>query len=372
MEALGLLAGGIAHDFNNFLTVMSGNLDLAKREPGNLEYLDHAQRATDRAADLTRQLLGFSRRQVVRPEIIDLGESVRNAMHLLERLIGENIRLAVRCDGPCCIRADVGHIEQIVVNLAVNARDAMPDGGSLEFSIRSVEFANATAWFGGVLRPGRYAELAVTDSGTGFPVDRLEELFEPFATTKAAGSGTGLGLSIVRSLTECANGGVFVEPGDSGGSRFRVLFPHTYETPRALEAKTPIGDQAGSESVLVVEDDPSLRSLLVRCLRSKGFDVRSAPNGIRARELFEGPGREGFDALISDVVMPGVSGFELSLEFRRCYPGAAVLLISGYSAGEFDPVPDGCQFLAKPFSPAELVSALRGALDSRPVASSAT
>ena len=371
MESVGRLAGGVAHDFNNLLTVISGHTELALEglAEGNplRDDLDAIGSAAKSAARLTEQLLAFSRRQVIRPEIIDLAEVISQVHRMLARLLGEDISLEVRCKpGLGRVRFDRVQCEQILMNLAVNARDAMPQGGKL-----IIEAANEhiTRDPGGqtATQPGRYVRLSVMDTGTGLSDEAREHLFEPFFTTKEPGRGTGLGLAMVFGAVS-QNGGrmeVHSEPGL--GSTFSIFLPRVDE-PRSRP--TPAFTQAstGMELLVLVEDDEAVRSFTSTVLTRHGYRVKVFANGVSALDtLVNTPDSERPDLLITDVIMPGMNGHVLASRLSARFPGLRILFCSGYNDGSEmrgGPMPETTEFLQKPFSSQALLHRVRAILDS--------
>ncbi|MGH7526451.1 MAG: response regulator, partial [Gemmatimonadales bacterium] len=372
LEAVGQLAGGIAHDFNNLLTAILSSTDMAARELPEShpvrEYLSEIHRASDRAADLTRQLLAFSRRQVLRLEVLDLAEVVNEAERMLRRVIGEDVRLETRLTaGVPPVRADRGQLLQVLMNLAVNARDAMPSGGALTLATghQIVDRTTATTHRG--MTPGEYSVLAVSDTGTGMDEATQSRIFEPFFTTKPSGKGTGLGLSMVYGIVKQVEGYVQVDSQPAKGATFTIYLPAApgatavVRTPRRQRIR-----MHGDETVLVAEDEPGVRSPVRRILAAHGYRVLDAPTGMGALEAAEQhQGR--IDLLLTDVVMPGMNGGELARRLRGVRPQCRVLYMSGYSTeavatqGVLTP---GAAFLQKPFSVEELVLRVREVLDS--------
>jgi len=370
MEAVGQLAGGIAHDFNNLLTAILGNTQLLLRElpPGDSKRgdVEEIRKASERAASLTRQLLAYSRRQMLQPEVLDLNVVVAEMDKMLRRLIGEHIALvAVPTPDLGRVRADPNQIEQVIVNLAVNARDAMPDGGKLTIETANVDLDEtfAQAHLGSV--PGSYAMLAVTDTGAGMDASVRAHLFEPFFTTKEVGKGTGLGLATVYGIVKQSGGyiSVYSEPGR--GTSFKIYLPRI-ETPAA----TPPGPQKGgaargSETVLVVEDEPAVLTLSRRALEAQGYVVLAASDAAAALRVVERHGGT-IHLLLTDVVMPGLSGRELADRLVAQRPGIRVLYMSGYPGDavvQHGTLPSGSAFLQKPFSPDGLARKVRDVLD---------
>ncbi len=369
MEAIGNLAGGIAHDFNNLLTGMIGYIKFAQRalQPGSQVRtdVDEVERAARRAAALTSQLLSYARRQMVMPTVVDLNETVRALEPLLRRLIGEDVAIAVEL-APALwpTRIDPGQLEQVVVNLAVNARDAMPSGGHLTIVTRNVTLTAPPAADDPVA-PGDFAELAVSDDGSGMPPEVISRIFEPFFTTKPAGQGTGLGLAVCYGIVRQAEGHIAVESAVGRGTTIRVLLPRGAAAPVAPAAEETDDDPGGHETILLAEDDAAVRTLAVRTLAEAGYTVLAAADGASAAAL--AAGRNGsIDLLIADVVMPDRNGRELADELRRARPSLPVVFMSGYT--EDNVLRRGVllgrtPFVPKPFTPGELRRAVRAALD---------
>ncbi len=358
LEAVGRLAGGIAHDFNNLVTAITGYSDLLllRLAPDAQERheLQEIKRAGERAAALTRQLLAFSRSQVLRPEVLDLNAVVVGTESRLHRLIGEDIRLVHHLDpelGP--VRADRGQIEQVLLNLAVNARDAMPRGGSLLLETSTAWIESPLAKPEVTVEPGEYALLTVTDSGDGMPPEVLDRVFEPFFTTKDPGKGTGLGLSTVYGIITQSGGYIWAYSELGEGSTFKIYLPRVASEPAAerREAESP-PVRGGHGRILVVEDEDAVRNLIVKILELHGYDVLAAAGGRRALEVC-GVCGDGIDLVISDMVMPDIRGPELEKLLAVQAPGAKLLFISGYPGyaivqrGE---LPAGTPFLQKPFT----------------------
>jgi len=370
MEAVGQLAGGIAHDFNNLLTAILGNTQLLLRElpPGDAMHgdVEEIRKASERAASLTRQLLAYSRRQMLQPEVLDLNVVMAEMDKMLRRLIGEHIDLvAVFAPDLGRVRADPNQIEQVIVNLAVNARDAMPDGGKLTIATANVDLDEtfAQAHLGSV--PGSYAMLAVTDTGVGMDATVRAHLFEPFFTTKEVGKGTGLGLATVYGIVKQSGGYISVSSAPGHGSSFKIYLPRI-ATPAEPPAGAPKGGPApGSETVLVVEDEPAVLTLSRRALESQGYVVLAASDADAALRVVERHGGM-IHLLLTDVVMPGLSGRELADRLSAQRPGIRVLYMSGYPGDavvQHGTLPLGSAFLQKPFSPDGLARKVRDVLD---------
>jgi two-component system cell cycle sensor histidine kinase/response regulator CckA len=370
MEAVGQLAGGIAHDFNNLLTAILGNTQLLLRDlpPGDAKRgdVEEIRKASERAASLTRQLLAYSRRQMLQPEVLDLNVVVAEMDKMLRRLIGEHISL-VTVPAPDLgrVRADPNQIEQVLVNLAVNARDAMADGGKLTIETANVDLDDAFAQthLGSV--PGPYSMIAVTDTGTGMDATVRAHLFEPFFTTKEVGKGTGLGLATVYGIVKQSDGyiSVYSEPGR--GSTFKIYLPRIDAPPDTAPAPAKGGADRGTETILVVEDEPAVLTLSRRALEAQGYLVLAAGDAAAALRLVERHGGT-IHMLLTDVVMPGLSGRDLADKLAARRPGIRVLYMSGYPGDavvQHGELPPGSAFLQKPFSPDSLARKVRDVLD---------
>jgi signal transduction histidine kinase/HAMP domain-containing protein len=370
MEAIGTLAGGIAHDFNNLLTGMIGYLGFAQRAlPADSKVrndVQQAERAARRAADLTARLLAYARRQMVRPVAVDINQTVGGVDPLLQRILGEHIRLKCSLAADTWpSRMDVTQLEQVLVNMAVNARDAMPDGGVLRFVTRNMVVSQRMARDIPELLPGEYAVIDVEDTGTGMDNLTLSRIFEPFFTTKPVGQGTGLGLSMCFGIVKQAGGHILVTSAPGKGTRFSVLLPRLTD---GVLAKPPADGTApvatlepGTESVMFVEDDPVVRELAVRTLRTAGYEVIEA-DGLR-QAMAAARATPRVDLVITDLIMPDGRGSEVAEGVRRLHPHMRLLYISGYS--ELMATQLGATsvpFLAKPFSPHALTQAARTAL----------
>jgi nitrogen-specific signal transduction histidine kinase/ActR/RegA family two-component response regulator len=373
MEAVGRLAGGVAHDFNNLLTAILGYSELlAKRfKDGDPERLDieEIRKSGERAATLTRQLLAFSRKQVLVPEALDLGVVIRGLSSLLERLIGEDIKVSlVVAPDLGRVMADPGQMEQVVMNLALNARDAMPKGGSLRVEIGNVDLDESyvSAHFGAM--PGSYVMLAVTDTGAGMTPEIRSQIFEPFFTTKRVGEGTGLGLSTVHGIVNQSGGTIWVYSEPGHGTTFKIYLPRIAES--VPNAKTPTASLPavdGTGTILLVEDEEQLRRLARRVLELRRYTVLDAGSAAQALEVARGHAG-AIDLLLTDVVMPGGSGPDLAAAFLLDRPGVPVLFMSGYTDdaivhhGVLRP---GTQFIQKPFTPTRLVKRVQEAMEGK-------
>jgi hypothetical protein len=370
MEAVGMLAGGVAHDFNNLLTIITGysQLILNNLSPSDPNHHSAEQivKAGERAATLTRQLLAFSRRQVLQPKVVDLNKLVTGLGSMLRRLIGEDIdlRLEMRPElGQ--VNADPGQMEQVLMNLVVNARDAMPRGGTLTIETANVVLDETYASRHITVKPGPYTLLAVSDNGIGMDEATQARLFEPFFTTKGSGHGTGLGLSTVFGIVKQSNGSVEVYSVPGRGTSVKIYLPRI-DQPAVLESEI-LGKAAapGSETILVVEDDEMVRNLVRETLQREGYKVMDAPGPAEARRVSE-RNKTPIHLLITDVVMPKVSGRDLALDLCRRRPGMKVLYMSGYTDSAI--VNSGIlqkevAFLQKPFTPATLAEKVREVLE---------
>lgn len=375
MEAIGQLVGGVAHDFNNILTAVLLHLGLLQSEPGLEEQtkssLRELERATLRATSLTRQLLVFSRKQTAHVQVLDLDQSLKNLLKMLQRVLGETVELSVReTSGGAWVKADPGMLEQVVMNLCINARDAMSQGGRLEIDTSIVEFTADETGSKAQARPGRFVCLAVADTGCGMSQEVLEHIFEPFFTTKESGKGTGLGLAMVYGIVKQHEGWIDVESTIGQGSTFQVYLP-AWSGPREADTAPGVSSASpgGSETILLVEDDSSVRQSAALRLRRLGYAVLEAANGAEAIELWK-QHRSRIALLLSDMVMPGgIGGADLATLLRREQPALKVILSSGYSSHNASmPGQAGCEGfrqLGKPYEAAALAKAVRECLDSR-------
>jgi PAS domain S-box-containing protein len=378
MDAVGRLAGGVAHDFNNLLMVINGYTEvlLEQLEQGSAMHhkVQSIQQAADRAATLTRQLLAFSRKQLLELKVVDVNIVIGDMERLLRPLIGENIELVTRLSPETGhTRADAGQLEQVIMNLVVNAKDAMPEGGKLtvESSDVTVRHSFREHRF---IQPGRYAVISVTDTGHGMDKETQSRIFEPFFTTKEKGKGTGLGLSTVYGIVKQSNGYVFAQSELGAGTTFYVYLPRVEDSAEELSpAQSQQSEAGGCETVLLVEDEESVRELVRLTLAARGYKVLEAENGecgLRVSESF----KENIDILITDVVMPGIGGRELAKKLLALRPGISVLYLSGYTEDavitQGAPGPSTA-FLQKPFTLQNLAKKVREVLRSKPAPKSA-
>ncbi len=369
MEAVGTLAGGIAHDFNNLLTVITGYSYMLKEALADdrklAEDITQIEQAAEKAAGLTRQLLAFSRRQVLEPKTIVLNDVVRGMEKMLRRVIGEDIELiTVPSPDLGLVRADPGQIEQVLMNLAVNARDAMPKGGKLVFETDNVELDEAYARSHMGARTGNYVQLAVSDTGTGMDAETMQHIFEPFFTTKGLGRGTGLGLSTVYGIVKQSGGYIWAYSEPGHGTTFKIYLPLVQGETEAKPPESREPARHGSSTVLLVEDDEALRDLAARILRQHGYSVLPASGGAEAELLcrrFEGK----IHLLVTDVVMPGMSGAKLARRLRRQRPDIRVLFISGYTDNvlQHGILKSNTAFLQKPFTANSLAEKVASVLE---------
>ncbi|MBK6485336.1 MAG: PAS domain S-box protein [Gemmatimonadetes bacterium] len=375
MEAVGRLAGGVAHDFNNILTAIRGFATFALDEqlPSSRarEDIDQILQASDRAAALTRQLLAFSRRQVLQPQLVDVNESIGNLHRMLTRVLGEDVEVRTRLDRTLrAVTVDPGQLEQVIMNLVVNARDAMPQGGvvTIETSRADLDEAYVAAHLGASI--GDHVLIAISDSGVGMDSATLERIFEPFFSTKDRDKGTGLGLATSYGIIQQSGGHIRVESEPGKGSTFNVYLPGANEAPMSLARPVPERRLRlrGTETVLVVEDDDRVRRVSVGALERHGYRVLEARSAEQGFAVFTAHGA-AIDIVVSDVVLPRKSGPTLALELRALRPDLRVLFVSGYTENEFQlsgAMEPGIELLEKPFSPETLVRLVRDVLDRPP------
>jgi two-component system, cell cycle sensor histidine kinase and response regulator CckA len=371
MEAIGRLAGGIAHDFNNLLSVILGHSDILEQQAGTdgrfRKSVEATRNAAERAAALTMQLLAFSRKQAIEPTIIDLNQSVAEIQKMLHRIIGEDIELAIRLQpGLGHVKADSGQLGQVLMNLAVNSRDAMPNGGKLAIETANVELDDTYVRQHLGARPGPFVMLAVSDTGIGMDIETLSHIFEPFFTTKEPGKGTGLGLSMVYGIIKQNNGYVMAYSEPGRGTTFKIYFPRTVESlpaPRGVEKETP----GGSETILVVEDELALRELTCLLLQEAGYTVLES-TGIEDAIAKAKDSQRKVDLLLTDIVMPRLDGRELANQLVALRPNLKVLYMSGYTDDVIDHrglLKQTTVLVQKPFTKAKLLRKVRETLDSQ-------
>src|SRR6266404_538908 len=370
LEAVGQLAGGVAHDFNNLLTVITGYSDLLLRRIGeadpNRSRVEEIKHAADRASSLTRQLLAFSRKQVLQPKLFDLNTLVAEMGNMLRRLIGEDIELTTALTGNVArINADPGQIEQVLMNLIVNARDAMPDGGKITIETARTQVDQAYADNHLAVQPGPYVMLAVSDTGSGIDPETRKHIFEPFYTTKEQGKGTGLGLSTVYGIVKQSGGNIWIYSELGQGTTFKVYLPHVDDEVRLPRTQIePATLVRGTETILLVEDEPQIRKLEHEFLSDSGYKVLASSNGTDALQILE-EHSHGVDLIVTDVVMPQMSGRELAERALAISPETKVLFMSGYTNdaivrhGVLNP---GTSFIQKPFAPDALARKVREVL----------
>ncbi|MFB3903987.1 MAG: response regulator [Acidobacteriota bacterium] len=371
MEAIGRLAAGVAHDFNNLLTVINGYtemllLDLDADDPRRSD-VEEIKKAGARAAVLTRQLLAFSRKQVLQVRVLNLNDVVKDSEEMLRRLIGEDIEVHLSLDPePWPVKTDAGQIGQVIMNLAVNSRDAMPKGGHLFIETSNVILDEAYVSTRVDIKAGRYIMLLVRDTGCGIAPEVLPQIFEPFFTTKESGKGTGLGLSTVYGIVKQSGGDITVSSELGRGTTIRIFLPAHEGTVEDADKQDSVGERrSGAETVLIVEDDEQVRKLAVRALREFGYQVLEAVQWQEATEscrTYHGP----IELLLTDVVMPGMSGYDLAGSLRGARPNMKVLFMSGYSdrpLEERELREHNAAFIQKPFTPQELAQRVRRLLD---------
>ncbi len=378
MQAVGQLAGGIAHDFNNVLTaiIMSSDLLLSNYRASDPSFPDvmNIKQNANRAASLVRQLLAFSRRQTLRPEVLDLTDVLADLRMLLARLVGKDIALKIEHGRDVWpVKADLGQFEQVAVNLAVNARDAMPEGGEITLRTRNVTASESAKLNYRELPEADYVVFEVEDSGTGIPADVLEKIFEPFFTTKEVGKGTGLGLSMVYGIIKQTGGFIYCDSEVGKGTTFKIFLPRHIEEKGADNAPVAVkekkvekaADLSGSATVLLVEDEDAVRMGGVRALQSRGYTVHEAASGVEALEVLEELNGQ-VDIVVSDVVMPEMDGPTLLRELRKTHPDIKFIFVSGYAEDAFArnlPADAKFGFLPKPFSLKQLATTVKEMLE---------
>jgi two-component system cell cycle sensor histidine kinase/response regulator CckA len=387
METIGLLASNVAHDFNNLLggILMANDFLLNAHRPTDPSFQDIMQirQNANRAASLVRQLLAFSRKQTLRPQVIDLGEALSDLTMLLKRLIGQNVTLTPMLGRDLWpVKADIGQFEQAIINIAVNARDAMPEGGRLTLRTANISAEESARLQRKEMPIGEYVLVEATDTGTGIPPEAITKIFDPFYTTKEVGKGTGLGLATVYGFIKQSGGFIYVDSELGKGTKFSIFIPRYVpaaddarapELPQttapaiagaltaAAEAHRTATDLTGQGTILLVEDEESLRALNARGLTSRGYKVIEAANGVEAIEQLEAHGGE-VDVVVSDVVMPEMNGPKLFQELRKRNPALKMIFVSGYAEDAFQddmPEPDTFDFLPKPFTLKQLVERVK-------------
>jgi two-component system cell cycle sensor histidine kinase/response regulator CckA len=370
LESIGRLAGGVAHDLNNWLTAILGFADLAKCDPNSEntpQYLDHIERAGTNAAKMTSQLLAFARRKVIELRVCSLAEVASDAKALLGPLLGENIRLHISSSPDLWyVNVDPVQFEQVIVNLAINARDAMPDGGRLTIETQNVTLSEDYARTHPEVTPGQHVMLAISDTGVGIPPDQLQRIFEPFYTTKPRGTGTGLGLATVLGLVKQHGGHIWVYSEVNKGTTFKIYIPR-YKGARDVSASLPQRPSVlnGAETLLVVEDEELVRQLAVAALKEHGYNVIEAPSAEAALEYIERDPRQ-IHLVVTDVIMPGMSGKQIAAAVTKVRPQTRVLYTSGYTDNvvvHHGILDDGIHFLQKPYTPVILAAKVREVLD---------
>ena len=367
MEALGQLTGGVAHDFNNLLGVMLGNAQLLRKKIGESKYLAAIERASQRGAELTQRLLAFSRTQTLAPQSIDLAELTGGLHDLLRRTLGEQIKIVTDVpEGAWPVMADPGQLENALLNLSINARDAMGDGGTLEIACLNIELQDGNMRVSNEVAAGDYVQIAVRDTGAGMPEDVLERVFEPFYTTKDVGEGTGLGLSMVHGFARQSGGDVVIESAPGKGTEVSLFLPRAAANVASDEPKQEAELKRGrGETILILEDDPDVRSLAVDALEELGYRVLEAADANAALQALAKEA-DNINLLLSDVVLPGgISGPELAAKAKDLDPNLKVMFMSGYTAGRdtSNKIPDFAEtLLTKPFDLTDLAGAVRNAL----------
>ncbi len=370
MQAIGQLAGGVAHDFNNLLTAISGHCDLLllRHDQGDQDFGDLVQihQNANRAASLVGQLLAFSRKQTLQPEVIEICEVLDDLAHLLGRLVGEKVTLALNHDAEAhTIRADKRQLEQVIMNLVVNARDAMPDGGEVRIETHIEDLSQPYERDRATVPPGKYVVVSVSDQGVGIGTDKLPKIFEPFYTTKRTGEGTGLGLSMAYGIVKQTGGFIFADSVPGNGTKFTLFFPaHTAVEVEAVEIVKPLPKPTHSHSggvILLVEDEAPVRTFASRALRMRGYTVLEAENAEEALKMLEDMSLN-IDVFVTDVIMPGMDGPSWVAKALEDRPGVKVVFVSGYAEESFAEqqarIPNSV-FLPKPFSLSELTATVQ-------------
>jgi signal transduction histidine kinase len=371
MEAIGRLAGGIAHDFNNLLTVIKGYsqlslVEIKEGDPLKLN-IEEIRRAADRAADLTRQLLAFSRRQIMEMKVLDLNDLLKNLDKMLRRVIGEDIELVTLLAGDLGrVKTDPGQTEQVVMNLSVNSKDAMPEGGKLTIETANVDLDDAYARNHVAVTPGRFVMISVSDTGVGMTPEVRDRVFEPFFTAKEKGKGTGLGLSTVYGIVKQSGGNIWVYSEPGKGTTFKIYLPRVDEPLEKLGERVEVKEiPRGTETILIVEDEEEVRKLAVRILERQGYKVLEASQGLDAFLIAE-KYEDLIHLLVTDVVMPKISGRELADRIAEIRPEIKVLYMSGYTDNAIvhhGVLREGIKFIQKPFTVEGLARKVREVLD---------
>ena len=370
LESIGRLAGGIAHDFNNMLTAINGYSELTLRRLDENDPLrpniEEIKKAGERSAELTKQLLAFSRRQMLQSKVLDINQVVSDTVLMLERLIGEDIDLVTVLDSNTAnIEADPGQLSLVILNLVVNSRDAMPDGGTITIETKNVFLDDAYARQHVSVKPGPYVMLSIGDTGIGMDAQTQQQIFEPFFTTKEVGKGTGLGLSTVYGIIKQSNGNIWVYSEVGKGTVFKIYLPQITESSSPIEEAKPTDSFLGTETILVVEDEDMVRNLTVEVLESCGYEVLQARNGIEALDFCKSY-KEKIDLLITDIVMPQIGGRELAERMLHEDPSLCVLFTSGYTDDAIvrhGILEEDANFIQKPFNLDDLGKKVRELLD---------
>jgi two-component system cell cycle sensor histidine kinase/response regulator CckA len=370
MQAVGQLAGGVAHDFNNLLTAIAGHTDLLlhRHDQGDADYADLNQirQNANRAAALVRQLLAFSRKQTLRPKVVNLVDALGEISHLLNRLLGEKVTLRIsHASDVNVVKVDERQFEQVIMNLVVNARDAMPEGGVVTIATQNTRIEAETRRGRAVMPRGDYVRIDVSDTGVGIPRERIDQIFEPFYTTKKQGEGTGLGLSTVYGIVKQTGGFIFVDSAPGHGATFSIYLPRHVPTgtdaPPKPKAPAPAPDLTGAGVVLLIEDEAPVRAFAARALRLRGYEVFEAASAEEALTMLDAPDFD-VDVIVSDVVMPGMDGPSCVREARKKRPDVRVVFVSGYAEDALKRSMEGldnCLFLPKPFSLNELTAKIK-------------
>ncbi|MBD3266267.1 response regulator, partial [bacterium] len=371
MEAIGTLAGGVAHDFNNILMTILGNsqmvLENLKKEDPIREEIQQIYQAGERATSLTSQLLAFSRKQVIHPQIMGLDTKIQELEKMLQRILGEDIDMSITCEtGVSPIKADPGQIDQVIMNLAVNARDAMPLGGQFRIEARNVHLDRSLADTHLDLSAGDYVLLSISDTGSGIPKEIQYKIFEPFFTTKQKGKGTGLGLSTVYGIVKQNGGSITVYSEGSKGATFKLYFPRATQTKvTGKEPSQSARDDSGTETILVIEDEEMVRSYVRRALTKKGYQVLTAGYYREALDAFN-QAPTPVDLVLTDVILPHKSGKEISDKLLAMNPSMKIIFMSGYTDDEIlrhNILHAQANYIQKPFAPADLLKIVRDVLD---------